>query len=367
MNHENGSSPGAMTRREDFGGTELAERAETATAAQSQAMTAMVQARFVLAAKRPRVIDDVRVALLNECKRPRFADTARYSVPRGGKKIEGPSIRFVETATRLMGNLCPTTTTVYDDDEKRIVRCEVLDLETNTSWSKDITVTKTVERKSSKGYRIIGTRTNGYGEEVFIVEATDDDFAVKEGAAISKTQRTLALRLIPADIVEEAMDQCIATQRDRDAKDPTEARKKLVEFFANLGVRAADLVDYFGGRQLDSLTPVEFAELRAIGGTLRDRQASWRDILDASPHRTDASSPNGTDETSATAATRKKVEERMKANAPKPPAGPPPAKGATAPPAKPPSGPGASQSAKSDEDRARAIDSGDDDPEKYER
>lgn len=366
MKQETGAPQGAMARRDDFGGSELAERGETATAAQSQAMTAMIQSRFVLAAKRPRVIDDVRVALLNECRRPRFADTARYSVPRGGKKIEGPSIRFVETATRLMGNLCPTTTTIYDDDEKRIVRCEVLDLETNTSWAKDITVTKVVERKNAKGYRIIGTRTNGYNEEVFIVEATDDDFAVKEGAAISKTQRTLALRLIPADIVEEAMDQCIATQRNEDAKDPTEARKKLVEYFSGLGVKAADLVDYFGGRQLDSLTPVEFAELRAIGGTLRDRQASWRDILDASPHRTDASSPNGTDETSATAATRKKVEERMKAaNAPKPPAGPPAGKGATAPPAKPPSGPG-QRGPKTDEERAREIDNGDD-PEKFER
>nr|NIU03565.1 hypothetical protein [Gammaproteobacteria bacterium]NIV50929.1 hypothetical protein [Gammaproteobacteria bacterium]NIX84839.1 hypothetical protein [Gammaproteobacteria bacterium] len=101
-----------------------AETASTAVAAQA---AASVQARYVMALQRPRNIDQVRVDLLKECKRPGFARVAMYHKPIG-KGVTGPSIRFAEAAMRCMGNLMPEVATLYDDHDKRILRVSVTDL-----------------------------------------------------------------------------------------------------------------------------------------------------------------------------------------------------------------------------------------------
>ena len=116
---------------------------ETAISASAAQARASVEARFVMALHRPRDIDNVRVRLLKECKRPGFAEVARYSRPIGNTKIEGPSIRFAEAAIRHMGNIDAQAHTIYDSAENRILRVEVTDLETNATYSKEITVRKT--------------------------------------------------------------------------------------------------------------------------------------------------------------------------------------------------------------------------------
>jgi len=89
---------------EAFGSRSLTRSAETATSAMQASATAAVQARFVMARQQPRSWDDVRVRVLGECKRPGFAQVARYHKPIGDG-IEGPSIRFAEACARYAGNL----------------------------------------------------------------------------------------------------------------------------------------------------------------------------------------------------------------------------------------------------------------------
>ena len=48
---------------------------------------------------------------------------------------------------------------------------------------------------------------NSYGDTVYLVEATEDDLLTKQAAHVSKVIRTAALRLLPSDILEEAMEQ----------------------------------------------------------------------------------------------------------------------------------------------------------------
>ena len=52
-----------------------------------------------------------------------------------------------------MTNILTETFTVSEDDERRVIRVAVSDLETNTYFSQDVTVTKTVERSSSRRAR----------------------------------------------------------------------------------------------------------------------------------------------------------------------------------------------------------------------
>lgn len=252
------------------------ENAAIAMAAQQKAI---VEARYKMALARPRDIDKVRQDMLKDARRPSFANVAIYHKP-VGKGIEGPSIRFVEAAIRNMTNILTETATVSEDDERRVIRVAVSDLETNTYFSQDVTVTKTVERsKLPQGEKPIRVRTNSYGKPVYILHGTDDDILNKQNALISKAVRTLGLRLIPGDLVDEALFYVRQTMAKQDAADPDAAKNRLVDAFAQLGVAVEQLKDYVG-HELSSLSPSELQTLRAIYSAIKDGETTWKAVMD---------------------------------------------------------------------------------------
>lgn len=265
--------------RDEFGAHQVATIAETASMAVAAQARAAIEARYIMAIKRPRDPDAVRVKLMKECTRPSFAAVARYRKPIGAG-IEGPSIRFAEAAIRCMTNIFPEVSTVFDDERKRIVRVAVTDLEVNVTYTRDVMVNKVVERSKVKdGQQVFGERLNSRGQKVYLVEATEDDLLNKEGALVSKALRTLALRIIPGDLIDECMNEVKRTLHDRAAKDPDAERKALVDAFAAIKVYPDDLLGYLG-HPLDRLVPAEVVELRAVYASIRDGEATWAEVIE---------------------------------------------------------------------------------------
>lgn len=296
--------------------------AETATTALATQAKAMVESRYIMAMRNPRDMDVVRERMVRECKRPGFAASAIYHKPIG-QGVEGPSIRFAEAAIRCMTNILPETSTIYDDAEKRIMRVSVTDLEANVTYTKDVTVTKTVERRSlKKGETPLKTRVNSRGEQIFILEATDDDILNKENALVSKALRTLGLRILPGDILDECMAICKQVRRNEDAKDPAAAKRALFDAFAGLGVSADQLKDFLG-HKADVLQPKELEELRGLFAALRDGETSWREIIDARKPAEQDEAPAAT--TKPTTSRKGAAGLKAAATAPAEPAAPSPA------------------------------------------
>lgn len=275
-----GNQSAGTTKTDGFGETSLVRAAETAVSAAAAQAQAAIQARYVMAMKNPRDLDNVRVRLLAECRRPSFADVARYRKPIGGKAIEGPSIRFAEAAIRCMTNVLSETYVIYNDSESRIVRVSVTDLEANVSYPTDIVIEKTVERSFVKdGQTVISQRMNSQGKITYLVPATEDDLLNKQNALVSKALRTNGLRVVPGDIVDECMSEVVRVQLDRDAKDPDAAKKKVIDGFAGLNIMPTDLKAYLG-HEVAQISPAELAELRAVFVSIRDGETTWRDVLE---------------------------------------------------------------------------------------
>jgi len=265
--------------RQEFSGTSIQKQSDTAATAMAARSKAMIEARCIMAIQRPRNWDTVRTKLLDECKRPGFAQAARYKKPIG-KGVEGPSIRFAEAAIRYMTNIAIETTVTYDDDKKLILRVSATDLESNVPFEQDVVIAKTVERKKlARGQIPLSQRTNSYGELTYLVGATDEEILNKQNALVSKALRTLALRLLPGDILDECMSKCIATAENADAQDPAAARKAIVDAFHSLGVDADQLVKYLQ-HPLAASTPAELRNLRAVYSALRDGETTWREIME---------------------------------------------------------------------------------------
>lgn len=254
------------------------EQMATVLAAQ---VKAQVEARYVMALRKPRNWDDVRSAIVKECKRPSFAaDKSAYYKKPIGEGAEGLGIRFAEMALAKMTNFMVETSTVYEDENRETVRVTVTDLEGNGTWHLDVRITKTVERSKpmDDGF-YVSVRKNSRGVMTYTVPATDEDLLNKRGALISKAARTLALRIIPGDIQAEAEELIKATRKDTAAKDPDGERRRIIDAFAELGIRAEDLAQFLG-KPLDQCLPAELVELRSYYAAIEQGDTTWPAVME---------------------------------------------------------------------------------------
>jgi len=252
------------------------ELAQTADAARAKAE---IEASYTVAIHRPRSIADARTRILEACKRSRFAASAKYKKPIGGGTVDGPSIRFAEEIAKLFGNIRTSADTVYEDDDVRKIRVSATDMETNLQHAIEISMRKVVERKKIRaGMEVLAERENSQGQTVYLIKATDDDMLSKTQAQVSKALRTVLLRLIPQDIIEEAMDVVSETLRSGVAKDPAKHQKAIADAFSGIGVRPGDLEAYLK-HPLDATTPAEIEDLRAIYNAISSDETTWQEFI----------------------------------------------------------------------------------------
>jgi hypothetical protein len=258
---------------------------EIASSASAALAKATIEAKFVIALQRPRSILTARASILDACKRPAFAEGAMYRKKQGRKQegarwvdnyVEGLSIRFAEQALNAWRNVDVSAVTAWEDENARLVRITVTDLETNLSYSDEVMLAKTVERRSVReGQEVLGERETSDGNKVFIVRTTDEEMANKVNAAKSKAIRNSGLRLIPQDILEEA-ESAIRETREKGGGDPRAQVKKLTDAFGGIGVPPTELEAHLG-HPLEQTSPKELADLRAIYTAIRDGEARWAD------------------------------------------------------------------------------------------
>jgi hypothetical protein len=285
--------------RQEFGSSEIQTSAETAIAAVAARERAAIEAMYIMAERHPRNWDNVRVRLLAHCSRPGFADIARYRKPTGKRQVdgqwketfaEGLSARFAEVARMEAGNLWMGSSVVYENDLIRVIRIFVVDTERNNNDSREVTVAKVTEKRGKKnkstgeweppeGRETVGQpRINSYGDPVWLCKATDDETRARQNSEISKTQRDESLRLIPIDIRDDCEAMILKTLNDPKKTDPTAARKKIIDAFANLGRLPSDLEKYIGC-PLDRLSPVQIDELRGLYTAINDGELTFEEAM----------------------------------------------------------------------------------------
>jgi len=279
--------------REEFGATEIHRAAETSALALAEREKATIAAMFLVADGRRRSIPQFEIGLLAECERPGFAEIARYKKPQRHRDpdtgewvdgfIEGWSIRFAEAALRNWKNVFCDAKIVFEDDQKRIVRFMLIDLESNLPLSTEIQLSKTVERRGTgrggdqppKGRDILGERVNVAGQKVFIVAATDDELYMKQASAFSKFRRN-ALTFVPGDVLDAALTQVHKTLK---GQSPEAARTRMITGFDQIGVTIADLQAYLG-HSISQITDEEVAELRGIYAAIKTEESTWASVME---------------------------------------------------------------------------------------
>jgi hypothetical protein len=201
-----------------------------------------------------RVLENVRtLATLDE----ETAGTMFYALPRGGKTLEGPSIRFAEVVASSWTNLRYGGRVVAIDDKHVTAQGGAFDLENNLAV--------TLEAKR----RITDRRGRRYD---------DDMITTTSQAAISIALRNAIFRVVPFALVkgiyEQARQASIGKERTIQQR-----RTMALEVYAKWGAKPEDVCLIAGVKGVEELDDEALIRLRGLVNAIRENETTYDQII----------------------------------------------------------------------------------------
>jgi hypothetical protein len=176
------------------------------------------------------------------------ADSCIYALPRGGKSIEGPSVRFAELVASAWGNVRWGGRVLEANDRYVVAQGFCHDLQTNSAIA--IEVRRRVVTKRGK-------------------KADDDMIQLACAAATSIARRNALLATVPRALCQEAYeaaDNCATTGKGSFE----EHREIAVRAFEKFNVKPAKLYAALGVEGIADITGQQVRRLRRMFSALRD-------------------------------------------------------------------------------------------------
>ena len=259
---------------EQSGTTQLVAQGDNAGVLAMVAQTeGEIKGMMILARQFPRDTDLAFARALQHCKRPGFAQEAMYVFPRGGTKIEGPSVKMSRALATSWGNLRAGFRIASIDEEYIHLVGFCLDLETNT-W----------QEYPSKFKRLVQRKRDGKTIWVRPDERDQRELTGRHGAIC---ERNAVLKVLPPDLVSECVTATKRTlelaARGEIEEDREKAIRSIVVGFHSLLVTRDHLEDYLG-HPIEAISPEELADLRGVyrsiaeGNTRADEHFEFGDV-----------------------------------------------------------------------------------------
>lgn len=200
------------------------------------------------------VEDALSMATLNED----IAQSCTYSLPRGGKALEGPSVRLAEIITSAWGN-SRSGARVIDNDGKTVTAQGIFhDLEKNVCIT--IEVKKKITDKHGKAF-------------------SEDMQVVTGNAACAIAFRNAVFKGVPAALVQSIYEQVkqvakgtAATLKDR--------RTKAVAWFNEQGVKDAQLCEVLAIKKVDDIDLDKLSILNGMRSALKNGETTVKEMFD---------------------------------------------------------------------------------------
>ena len=254
--------------------TELAQQHEIIPLNAIESMTrAEVDIQISTAKRYPRSIAQVKKDMLSFATLDQeTAESCFYSLPRGGKNIQGPSVRLAEIAVACYGNLragVRVVEAISTGDQPHVVLQAVChDLEKNTCI--------TIEKRR----RIVGKKSKG-GQ----IDEDDINLACNAGSAIAF--RDCVFKVVPGALIKPVYEQAKAVAIG-DAKTLGDRRERCVAAFAKMGIKVDRILSLLGKKGVDEIDLADIETLLGLHTAIKDGHTS---IDEAFPNEVKVSAP----------------------------------------------------------------------------
>jgi len=237
------------------GALESIERAQIDT----QIATAKKYPRNILAVKQQML----SIATLDD----ETAAACFYTLPRGGKTIQGPSVRMAEIALSCFGNVKAATrilSVATGENPHAVVQAVVCDMEKNVTFS--------VEKRR----RI--TAKKGRDGARRPVDDDDIQLAVNAGSAIAF--RDAVFKVVPGALIKSCFDAARKVAVG-DLKSLIARRSQVLDRLKKMGAIEDRIFAAIGVKKAEEIDLDKLEELIGIGTALKDGSLSLEDAFPA--------------------------------------------------------------------------------------
>lgn len=212
-------------------------------------------------AKLPKVKQDmIAYATLDQ----ETAESCFYSLPRGGKVIQGPSIRLAEIAVVCYGNLRAATrvinTVLSPDDPHVVVQSVVMDMERN--------ITIGIEKRR----RITKKKNKDRFDE--------DDINLATNACSAIAFRDAVFKVIPGALIKPVYEQAKQVAIG-DAKTIGQRRARCIEVFGKMGITQDRVLAKIEKKTLEEMTIDDLEMLLGLRNAIKEGEVSLDEAFPA--------------------------------------------------------------------------------------
>jgi hypothetical protein len=226
---------------------------------------ANIDCQIETAKKYPRSLGQVNADMLSLATLDEeTAASCFYTLPRGGKTIQGKSVRMAEIAASCWGNFRAASRTVLTqttgDNPHVVVQAMAHDLQTNTA----ITIEKRrrVVKKKSKD----------------AIDEDDINLAVNSCAAIAF--RDAVFKIIPNAITNSVYEKAKLVAVG-DIKSLAVTRQKVVDRLKQMGAKEDRIFAAVGAKRIDDITQEGVEILIGLGTALKDGATTLEEAFPA--------------------------------------------------------------------------------------
>lgn len=171
-----------------------------------------------------------------------------YSLPRGGKQLEGPSVRMAEVCASAYQNLRFGARVIEITDTVVVAQGFCMDLETNNATT--IEVRRRITNKS-------GQRFN------------EDMIVVTGNAACAIALRNAIFKVIPFALIKPIYEQAKLASIGKAVSMATK-RQQLLDNYAKAGVSAEKVIAFLGHKGIDDITVEDLITMRGVWTAIKD-------------------------------------------------------------------------------------------------
>ena len=238
-------------------------------AVESSRAIAEAQGKLIIA---KRFLRDETVAYtkaIQSCQRPKMAQTAFYSYPRGGATVSGASIRFAEELARCWGNIDYGIKELSRDDGKSEMQAYAWDMETNTI---------SVQNFTNPHYREVSGKMKKL--------TSDRDIYELNANMAARRLRARILAVLPNWFVEDCINECKKTLKGQNDTPLIDRVRNMLVQFEKISV-TREMLEKRLGHLIEATTDEEFVDLVGIYNAIKDKQSSVSDWFEQPKTRND--------------------------------------------------------------------------------
>ena len=186
------------------------------------------------------------------------AASCSYALPRGGKTLEGPTVRLAEIACASYGNIRSGARVIANDGKTITAQGICHDLETNNC------VTVEVKRK------ITDREGRTYNEDMQTVTGN---------AACAIAFRNAVFKVIPAALITDVYDAAKQVARGT-AETLPERRDKALSYLKGLGVKEKQICTVLEIKRVEDIDLDKLATLRGMVALIKNGESTIKDLFE---------------------------------------------------------------------------------------